>query len=114
MPNPSKYRAIKTTIDDIMFDSKAESRRYCELKLLEKAGEIKDLELQPKFVLQEAFTRKDGKKFRPITYKADFRYYDLTAGHEVIEDVKGHITQQFRLRQKMFECRYPDLILKIV
>ena len=45
----SKYRNIKTEVDGIVFDSKAEARRYAELRLLEKANEISDLRLQYPF-----------------------------------------------------------------
>ena len=69
----SKYRNRKTTIDGIAFDSKAEARRYAELKLLERAGEIKDLELQPKYRLLDGF-KKNGKTYRPIDYIDEFRY----------------------------------------
>ena len=48
----SKYKAVKTEINGIKFDSKKEARRYKELKILEKADEIKSLELQPRFLLQ--------------------------------------------------------------
>jgi len=106
----SKYGAKKTTVDGITFDSKREANRYCELKLLEKAGEITDLELQPKFELQPGF-RKNGLKIRAITYTADFKY--IERGKVIIEDVKGHYTQQFELRKKMFEYRYPELTLKL-
>lgn len=51
----NKYGNIKTVIDGIKFDSKRESERYLELKLLEKAGEISDLKLQPRFILQHGF-----------------------------------------------------------
>jgi len=110
----SKYRAKKTVVDGITFDSKAEAKRYRELKLLERAGEITHLELQPKFVLQPKF-EKNGVKYRTITYAADFMYCDFASGGQVVvEDVKGMRTQQFELRRKLFEAKYPDLTLKIV
>ena len=57
-------------------------------------------------MLQPGFT-KNGKRHRPITYRADFRvrYKD---GHEAIIDVKGYKTQVFRIKQKMFEYKYPE------
>lgn len=70
----SKYHNKKVQIDMYVFDSIAESRRYKELALLERAGEIKDLELQPKFLLQEGF-KKNGKTYRKIEYVADFMYF---------------------------------------
>lgn len=68
-----KYKNKKTQVDMYVFDSIAESRRYKELALLEKAGEIKDLQLQPRFLLQESF-KKNGKTYRKIEYVADFMY----------------------------------------
>ena len=109
----SKYRAKKTEIDGITFDSKREAERYCELKLMQKAGLINQLELQPKFVLQEGF-KKNGKAIRPITYKADFMYWDNKLKQTIIEDVKGFETKEFKLKRKIFEANYPELSLKIV
>ena len=56
-----------------VFDSIAESKRYKELALLQRAGEIQNLELQPRFLLQESF-KKNGKTYRKIEYRADFMY----------------------------------------
>ena len=108
----SKYNNKKTTIDGIKFDSKGEARRYEELKLLERAGAISELELQPKFELQPTF-RKNGKTHRAITYTADFKYID-DKGKTIIEDFKGFENQVFINKKKMFEYKYPDLELKIV
>ena len=105
---PSKYRAIKTVVDGITFDSRKEGRRYRELRLLEKAGVIKDLCLQPHFLLQEAY-KKNGKTVRKIEYIADFSYYDLEKDKFVVEDVKGLKTDVYRLKKKIFEFKYPDL-----
>lgn len=109
----SKYGAVKTIIDGITFDSKAEARRYTILKLLEKQGLIKNLELQPKYLLQEGF-KKNGKTYRAINYIADFRYWDCDRKCIVVEDVKGICTDTFRIKQKLFEYKYPDLTLMIV
>lgn len=108
---PMKYGNKKTVVDGITFDSKKESQRYCELKLLEKAGEITELELQPKFLLQPPF-KKNGETHRAITYTADFTYW--SQGEWVVEDVKGMETEVFKLKRKLFEAKYPDLALKIV
>lgn len=108
----AKYNNRKVTIDGIKFDSQGEARRYQELKLLQKAGEISELELQPKFTLQPTF-RKNGKTHRSITYKADFRYKDK-GGNVVIEDFKGFETKDFIIKKKLFEYQYPDLELRIV
>lgn len=105
---PSKYRAIKTVIDGVTFDSRKEGRRYRELRLLERSGVIKDLCLQPRFLLQEAYS-KNGKAVRKIEYIADFSYYDLEKDKFVVEDVKGVKTDVYRLKKKIFEYKYPDL-----
>ena len=80
-----KYKNKKTQVDMYVFDSIAESRRYKELALLERAGEIKDLQLQPRFLLQESF-KKNGKTYRKIEYVADFMYSQN--GKNIVEDVK--------------------------
>lgn len=107
----SKYRNKKTQIGMYVFDSIAESKRYKELALLEKAGQIKGLELQPKFLLQEGF-KKNGKTYRKIEYIADFMY--IENGKVIIEDVKGMETDVFKLKRKMFEYKYPEFELRIV
>jgi hypothetical protein len=91
----NKYGARKTEVDGITFDSAKEAKRYGELKLLERAGEIAELELQPKYDL----TVK-GQKV--CTYKADFRYFEH--GCEVVEDVKGMRTPVYRLKKKLMKA----------
>ncbi len=107
----SKYQNKKTQIGMYVFDSIAESKRYKELALLEKAGQIKGLKLQPKFLLQEGF-EKNGKTYRKIEYIADFMY--IENGKIIIEDVKGMETEVFKLKRKLFEYRYPNFELKII
>lgn len=107
----NKYRNKKTQVDMYVFDSIAESRRYKELALLQKAGEIRNLELQPRFLLQDSF-KKNGKTYRKIEYIADFQY--IEKGKIIIEDVKGKETEVFKLKRKLFEYRYPDFELKII
>lgn len=99
-----KYGAKKTTINGITFDSQAEANFYAELKLLQRAGEVTDIELQPKFELLPAYTI-NGRKVRPTHYIADFRvtYKD---GREEIIDCKGFRTKEYRLKKKMFESKY--------
>lgn len=107
----SKYRNKKVQIDRYVFDSIKEGQRYRELAILERAGKISDLELQPKFLLQESF-RKNGKTYRKIEYVADFQY--IENGKTIVEDVKGIQTDVFKLKHKLFEKKYPDLELKII
>ncbi len=108
----SKYNNQKTVVDGIQFDSIKEAEYYCKLKILKKAGEIKDFGLQPRFELQPAF-EKNGKKFRPITYVADFVIVNNDGTTDVV-DVKGFETQVFKIKRKLFEYKYPDLNLKVV
>lgn len=72
----NKYHNCKVIIDGIKFDSKAEARRYVELKLMEDTGHIKELKLQPKFELQPKYKNNKGETIRAITYKADFSYIE--------------------------------------
>lgn len=102
----TKYNAKKTAVNGITFDSKKEARRYKELRLMERAGEITDLELQPRFRLQEGFTDGSGKRQRPIDYIADFMYTEK--GIRVVEDVKGKKTQVYGIKKKLFLKRYPQ------
>lgn len=107
----NKYKNKKVIVDDYIFDSIQESRRYKELKLLLRAGQIQDLELQPHFLLQESF-KKNGKTYRKIEYIADFQYNEN--GKTIVEDVKGLQTDVFKIKHKLFEKKYPELELKII
>lgn len=95
----SKYRAQPVEIDGIRFASKAEGRRYEQLKLLREAGEIKDLQLQPAFPVQ--VNERDI-----CSYKADFLYYDKRTNRLIIEDVKGVRTPVYKLKKKLVEALY--------
>lgn len=109
----NKYNNQKTVIDGIKFDSKKEAEYYCQLKLLKKAGEIKDFGLQKKFELQEGF-EKNSQKYRPIAYYADFVVDHLDGTTEVIDikSSKHFKTQVYRIKKKIFEYKYPDLTIK--
>lgn len=103
----SKYNAKKTVVDGIEFDSIREADRYCELKLLEKAKEIRNLELQPRFLLQDKFKDKQGNTHRKVEYVADFMYIDK-CGKTIVEDVKGVLTDVYKLKKKLFLKIYDD------
>ncbi|WP_392435338.1 DUF1064 domain-containing protein [Finegoldia magna] len=107
MQSYSKYRAKKTVVDGIKFDSKREAERYCELKLLEKAKEIRNLVLQPRFLLQDEFFDKNEIKHKKIEYVADFMYIDK-CGKTIVEDVKGVLTDVYKIKKKMFLKKYDD------
>ena len=95
----SKYHAQKTTVDDITFDSKKEAMRYQELRLLERAGEIKNLQLQVPYVLIEK-----SKHGRAIKYIADFVYEKK--GQTVVEDCKGFRTDTYKLKKRLLAEKY--------
>ena len=117
----AKYSNRKTELDGVKFDSAKESRRYAELKLLERAGEISELDLQPKFALEingrPILLRSKGfPNGRRATCTWDFRYKDKS-GQTVIEDVKGGQatrTEAYVLRRGLFEALYPDLKVREV
>lgn len=102
-----KYGNKKVEYDNHVFDSTKEMKRYCELKLLQKAGVIRDLELQKEFELipnqykYEARYGKNGKRLkdkailleRKCEYKADFSYTDCESGEYIVEDCKSPITR---------------------
>lgn len=103
----NKYKAKKTIIDGITFDSKSEAKRYQELKLLEKGGAIKNLSLQPKFMLQEGFVNiYTGGKEREVAYIADFQYDE--GDKTVVEDCKGFKTSDYKIKRKLFIKKYQD------
>jgi hypothetical protein len=108
----SKYRAERVTVDDIRFDSKDEARYYMDLKKRKAAGEILNFELQPRYELQPSF-KKNGKKYQPIYYVADFLIYHNDGSLEVV-DVKGMATPVAIQKRKEFDYHYPDLKLSWV
>jgi hypothetical protein len=105
-----KYGAKPTVVDGIRFASMKEAKRYAELKLLEKAGEIHGLQLQPVFVLRA----EDAEK--PIgRYVADFQYNQRCHGgsRRVVEDVKGFKTPLYRWKKKHVELQYGITIREV-
>ena len=96
----SKYGNKKTTIHGITFDSKWESERYLYLKSLEKAGRIKDLELQPRYNILV-----NDQKI--CAYVADFKYNKENAEgiwEHIVEDAKGVETPEFKLKKKLMKA----------
>lgn len=84
----NKYLNIKTVVDNIKFDSKAEARRWSELNLLMRAGHISALTRQVPFVLAPSVKFHDAKKAQPaLRIIVDFEYYEK--GERVLEDTKG-------------------------
>ncbi len=126
-----KYGNKKVEVDGIEFDSKKEARRYCELKLLQRAGKISDLQLQREFELipaqYETFERygktgkrlQDGKRCieKSCVYKADFCY--MQDGRLVVEDAKGYRDPasagyaKFVIKRKLLLWRYGIKIIEV-
>lgn len=110
----NKYGARKVQLDGKTFDSRKEARRFQELRLLERAGQITNLELQKEFELipaqyeqltREEYIKGKGKKTkgkcieRACKYRADFYY--IENGREVVEDTKGFKTKDYIIKRKL-------------
>jgi hypothetical protein len=108
----SKYKNIKCEFEGIKFDSQVERARYIDLVELYKRKEISYLAVQPKFLLTPAFER-NGKKYRATYYIADFKYLEkcMIRGKMsealVVEDVKGMMTDVYKLKRKKFLALNP-------
>lgn len=103
-----KYKNSKIDYDGIKFDSKKEATRYAELKILEKAGEIKNLQLQRPFELIPR-QKIDGKVVeRACKYIADFVYQERIPGgwQLVVEDTKGFRTEAYKIKRKLMLQKY--------
>lgn len=103
----NKYHNKKVIIDGIKFDSQKEGNYYLKLKMLEKAGKIKDLRLQVPFVLIETF-KIDDRTYRKTKYIADFTYYDDKDKLHVI-DIKSEATRKdktYQLKKKLLAWKY--------
>ena len=116
----NKFGARSVDYDGYRFDSLKEERRYQELKLLERAGEIMSLDVHPTYLLQERF-RYNGKWIQAITYTPDFRY--IERGVTVVEDVKGidnntgkvvTVTEVFAIKAKIFKFLNPFIDFRMV
>lgn len=97
MRRPAKYGNRRVEVDGITFASAKEAKRYGELRLLERAGEIAGLEVHPKYILSVG-----GIKLG--TYSPDFRYLSRS-GVQVVEDVKGGPTDTQLFRWKARHLR---------
>lgn len=107
----SKYGAVKTTVDGITFDSAKEAKRYGELKLLERAGKIDSLVLQPVFEIFVDVSQDGDRRVRICDYRADFQYYRKR--ERIVEDVKGMKTPVYRIKKKLVEALYDLTITEI-
>ncbi|CAB4199202.1 Protein of unknown function DUF1064 [uncultured Caudovirales phage] len=101
----NKFSAKRVMLDGHEFASLAEAKRYSELKLLERAHEIKALGVHPVYPLSV-----NGVTIGKFT--ADFAYFE--AGRKIVEDVKGVVTEAASLRMRIFKALYPDHELKVI
>lgn len=113
----NKYNSRKVRVNGQVFDSKKEYQRFCELSLLQRAGKIKDLKRQVKYVLIPAQREPDriGKRGGRIkgkllekecSYYADFVYTDVLSGVTVVEDTKGVRTEVYKIKRKLMLKEY--------
>ena len=104
----NKYHNIKWEVDGERYDSQKEYRRYAELKLLERAGEISNLRRQVPYELIP--NQYNGKKLieRKVEYVADFVYHDNKTGEDVVEDTKSKATKTsvYIVKRKLLLYRY--------
>ena len=108
---PAKYHNRRTVTADGTFDSLGEESRWRELKLLERAGEISQLERQIAYELIPTL-RVPGQRTEPaIVYWADFRYHEH--GQTIVEDWKGFETEGWRLKRRLFLHQYSHLTLRV-
>ena len=98
----TKYNNKITELDGIKFHSRKESMRYGQLKLYEKGGLISDLRLQVSYELIPKLVI-NGKTERAIKYIADFVYFDTVHKVEIVEDVKGMITDIFKIKYRLMK-----------
>ena len=113
----AKYGNTRIQSEDGQFDSKAEYRRWCDLKLLERAGKIHDLKRQVRYTLcvQSMGEEGQGSEITIGQYVADFVYIlnDGELGKQVVEDVKGHRTQLFIWKKKHMKAQYGIEIVEV-
>jgi hypothetical protein len=105
-----KYNAAGERVDGIFFHSKAESVRYLQLKAMQERGEIESLILQPSY---ECVV----KNHKITTYRSDFKYCVIDDRGQttktVIEDVKGMVTDIYKIKKKLVEACFDVKIIEI-
>ena len=128
-----RYGNVRKPVHDgIRFDSKREFLRYMDLKVLERAGEISDLKVHPKFPITiggvevRIFSKRYSKTGRHMVYEADFSYFEWTEtsisrphgtttarkAERVIEDVKmqsGFRTEVYKIKRALMKAMGHDI-----
>lgn len=117
----SKYGNRKVVRDGIKFDSEREAARFAELKVLRAMGKIRDLRLQVNFTLVEGYKTIEGKRIKPMAYRADF-VYERAAEPDCngtvywlreVEDAKGAKTKDYLLKKKLMQDKYGITIREV-
>ena len=101
-----KYGNRKVWLDNILFQSVHEADRYKELIMLQSAGLITELELQPRFKIVI-----EGQKI--CTYIADFRYLSTETGQRITEDAKGYPTPEYKIKKKLVRALYGIEVIEV-
>jgi len=96
----SKFKNKKTTVGDVVLDSKAEAQRYAHLLNLQSWGDISNLKTQVRFELIPQTKKPSGGHERKCEYVADFVYTDKN-GKQIVEDVKGVKTKDYIIKRKL-------------
>lgn len=117
----SKYGNRKVVRDGIKFDSEREAARFTELKVLRAMGRIRDLRLQVNFTLVEGYKTIEGKRIKPMVYRADFVYERATEPDcngtvywlQEVEDAKGAKTKDYLLKKKLMQDKYGITIREV-
>ena len=117
----SKYGNRKVVRDGIKFDSEREAARFSELKVLRAMGRIRDLRLQVNFTLVEGYTTIEGKRIKPMVYRADFAYERATEPDcngtvywlREVEDAKGMKTKGYLLKKKLLQNKFGITIREV-
>lgn len=117
----SKYGNCKVVRDGIKFDSEREAARFAELKVLRAMGKIRDLRLQANFTLVEGYTTIEGKRIKPMVYRADFTYERAAEPDcngtvywlREVEDAKGAKTKDYLLKKKLMQDKYGITIREV-
>ncbi len=110
-----KVNHEKVRIGDEVFDSIAESNRYIELRIMEKAGIISDLECHPRYEIIPAQRIQGHRSFQAAHYTADFRY--RKDGELIVEDVKSEYTRQaedYKLRRKLMMLMHGIYVHEVI
>lgn len=117
----SKYGNRKVVRDGIKFDSEREAARFGDLKVLQSAGNIRNLRLQVNFTLVEGYKTIEGKRIKPMVYRADFVYERATDPDcngtvhwlREVEDAKGMKTKDYLLKKKLMQDKYGITIREV-